>query len=162
MTARTGTIEGVGVRSLRRIHDDRGWLMEILRSDWPEFEKFGQVYITTCEPGVVKAWHFHKLQHDMFVPVRGNALVGLYDARDGSPTRGVLQEVEVWEKEPKMVKIPPGVYHGFTPLDESEIWVVNTPTNLFNYKQPDEYRMPWDDPEIGFQWRREGKPTRGG
>jgi dTDP-4-dehydrorhamnose 3,5-epimerase len=54
------------------------------------------------------------------------------------------------------------VYHGFTPLDEAEIWVVNTPTRLFNYEEPDEHRKPWDDPEIGFKWRREGKPTRGG
>ena len=150
------------VRDLKRIADDRGWLTEILRSDWPEFEKFGQTYITTCRPGVVKAWHFHKLQYDMFVPIRGNALIGLYDSRDGSPTKGVLQEVEVREKEPKLVKIPPLVYHGFTPLDEDEIWVVNTPTSLFNYKEPDEYRKAWDDPEIGYGWRREGKPTKGG
>jgi len=162
MASKHGEIDGVVIKSLRRIADDRGWLMEILRSDWPEFEAFGQTYITTCKPGVVKAWHYHKLQHDMFVPVRGNALVGLYDSRDGSPTHRVLQEVEVWEKEPKLVKIPPLVYHGFTPLDDGEIWVVNTPTKLFNYNNPDEHRKPWDDDEIGYKWRREGKPTRGG
>ena len=54
MATRTGAIDDVGIRGLRRIHDDRGWLMEILRSDWPEFLKFGQTYMTTCKPGVVK------------------------------------------------------------------------------------------------------------
>lgn len=154
MTATQGDVEGVSVRPLRRIHDDRGWLMEIFRSDWPEFQKFGQTYMTTCRPGVVKAWHYHKLQWDHFVPIRGNALIGLYDSREGSPTKGNLMEVEVLEKEPRFVRIPPLVYHGFTPLDDQEIWVVNTPTELYDYKQPDEYRLEWDDPGIGYMWRR--------
>ncbi|HEX7393168.1 MAG TPA: dTDP-4-dehydrorhamnose 3,5-epimerase family protein [Thermoplasmata archaeon] len=155
MTAKFGTIEGVVVKPLRRIVDDRGWLMEIFRSDWPEFQKFGQTYLTTCKPGVVKGWHFHKLQSDHFVPVKGNALVALYDAREDSKTKGVLQEVEVYSgQEPKFIKIPPVVYHGFTPLDDNEIWVVNTPTELYNYKQPDEYRLDWNDGSIGYSWRR--------
>ena len=154
MTYKTGTIEGVVIKSLRRIADDRGWLMEIFRSDWPEFQKFGQTYMTTCKPGVVKGWHYHKLQWDHFVPIRGNALVALYDAREDSKTKGVLQEIEVREGEPKFIKIPPVVYHGFTPLDDKEIWVVNTPTELYNYKQPDEYRLEWNDPTIGYMWRR--------
>lgn len=147
-------IEGVRVKQLVRHVDDRGWLMEIFRSDWPEFEKFGQTYMTTCKPGVVKAWHYHKLQWDHFVPIKGKALIGLYDSREKSPTRGTLQELEVKSDEPKLVKIPPLVYHGFTPLDEEEIWVVNTPTELYDYKNPDEYRLDWNDPGIGYDWRR--------
>lgn len=155
MAHKLGEIEGVVVKPLRRIVDDRGWLMEMLRSDWPEFNKFGQTYMTTCKPGVIKAWHYHKLQYDNFVPIKGNALVGLYDSRDDSPTGGVLQEVEVWHDEPRFVKIPPLVYHGFTPLDDEEIWVVNTPTELYNYDDPDEHRLEWNDPDIGYSWRRE-------
>ena len=55
-------ISGVKVEKLRLMLDDRGWLMEMLRSDWEIFEKFGQAYVTTCYPGVVKAWHYHKGQ----------------------------------------------------------------------------------------------------
>jgi dTDP-4-dehydrorhamnose 3,5-epimerase len=153
MTATIGNIHDVGTRPLKRIHDDRGWLMEIFRSDWPEFQEFGQTYVTTCKPGVIKAWHYHKLQWDHFVPIRGSALVGLYDSREGSPTKGVLQEVEIKEEAPMLVKIPPLVYHGFTPLDDKEIWVVNTPTKLYNYEEPDEYRLEYDDPQIGYDWR---------
>ena len=149
-----GTIHDVGIRSLKRIHADRGWLMEVFRSDWPEFQEFGQTYVTTCKPGVIKAWHYHKLQWDHFVPIRGSALVGLYDSREDSPTKGILQEVEITEEAPKLVKIPPLVFHGFTPLDDSEIWVVNTPTKLYNYDNPDEYRLEHDDPQIGYDWRR--------
>jgi len=154
MTPKFGTIDGVVVKNLKKIIDDRGFLMEIFRSDWPEFQKFGQTYMTTCRPGVVKAWHYHKLQWDHFVPIRGNALVGLYDPRDGSPSKGIIQEIEVREGEPKFIKIPLGVYHGFTPMDDQDIWVINTPTELYNYKDPDEYRLEWDDPSIGYYWRQ--------
>ena len=64
-------IEGVRVRELTVHPDARGRLMELMRPDWEEFEKFGQVYMTTCYPGVVKAWHYHKLQRDNFTCVKG-------------------------------------------------------------------------------------------
>jgi len=154
MTAKLGNIDGVVVKDLRRVVDDRGWLMEIFRSDWPEFQKFGQTYLTTCKPGIIKGWHYHKLQTDHFVVIKGNALVALYDGRESSKTKGTVQEVEIWEKAPKFVKIPPVVYHGFTPIDANEIWVVNTPTELYDYKNPDEHRLEWNDPTIGYMWRR--------
>jgi len=56
-----GKIEGLQVTNLRTIPDERGWLMEILRNDDDIFEKFGQVYMTTAYPGVVKGWHYHKI-----------------------------------------------------------------------------------------------------
>ena len=154
MTVRLGAVDGVVVKNLKRVVDDRGWLMEIFRSDWPEFKKFGQTYLTTCKPGVIKGWHYHKQQWDHFVPLKGNALIALYDSREKSKTKGVVQEIEVLEKEPKFIVIPPFVYHGFTPLDGNEIWVVNTPTELYDYKNPDEYRLEWNDPGIGYLWRR--------
>jgi len=153
MPLKIGAIEGVIIKDLKKIVDDRGWLMEIMRSDWPEFDKFGQTYITTCKPGVIKGWHYHKLQHDHFIPIRGNALVALYDARAESRTKGLVQEIEIWEKKPMLIKIPPFVYHGFTPLDDEEIWVVNIPTELYDYKKPDEYRLESDDPIVGYSWR---------
>jgi len=55
-------IEGVRLKELKPIPDERGRVMEILRADDELFEKFGQVYMTTAYPGVVKAWHYHKLQ----------------------------------------------------------------------------------------------------
>ncbi len=53
-------IQGVKIKHLRIIPDERGWLMEILRCDDDIFQQFGQVYCTTAYPGVVKAWHYHK------------------------------------------------------------------------------------------------------
>lgn len=79
-------IDGVKVKKLKVIPDERGRLMEILRRDDEIFKKFGQVYATTAYPGVVKAWHYHKKQTDNFTCVSGAIRLALYDARPNSNT----------------------------------------------------------------------------
>ena len=74
-------IEGVRLNELKPIPDERGRVMEILRADDELFEKFGQVYMTTAYPGVVKAWHYHKLQTDNMTVIKGMMKIALYDAR---------------------------------------------------------------------------------
>jgi len=145
-------IEGVKVRKLSPIADERGWLMEMLRSDWEEYEAFGQLYMTSCYPGVVKAWHYHKLQDDHFICIRGMAKVVLYDPREGSKTQGVVNEFFMGERSPMLLKIPADVYHGFKGIGTEEAWIVNIPTKLYNYKEPDEYRLPYDTKEIPYDW----------
>lgn len=85
-------IDGVRTKKLSVIPDERGRLMEILRVDDKEFEAFGQVYITTAYPGVVKAWHYHKLQVDNFAVIYGMMKVVLYDDRPESPTFKFINE----------------------------------------------------------------------
>jgi len=80
-------INGVKVKRLSPISDERGRVMEILRCDDEMFRKFGQVYITTAYPGVVKAWHYHKKQTDSFTVLDGMVKMVLYDARKKSPTK---------------------------------------------------------------------------
>ncbi len=145
-------IEGVVVRQLRQIHDERGYLMEMMRSDWPEFERFGQCYLTVAYPGVVKAWHYHKVQTDHFVVVKGTAKVVCYDNREGSKTKGEVGEFFPGEQNPMLIKIPPQVLHGFKAVDGQPAYLVNVPTELYRYDEPDEYRLPYDDPEIPYDW----------
>jgi len=85
-------IHDVAIKVLKPLQDDRGFLMEMLREDEPIFERFGQVYITGCRRGVAEGWHYHKAQTDHSVCVGGTALVVLYDPREDSPTRGMVQE----------------------------------------------------------------------
>ena len=145
-------ISGVRVRKLRLVPDDRGWLMEVLRSDWEEFEQFGQTYVTTCYPGVVKAWHYHKGQTDHFACIGGMAKVALYDPRGDSPTKGLVNEFIMGTLNPVLVKIPHLVYHGFTAVGKETATIMNIPTALYNYSQPDEERLPYDDPSIPYSW----------
>lgn len=147
-------IEGVKLKKLRIIPDERGRLMEILRADDECFIKFGQVYLTTGFPGVVKAWHYHKVQTDNFAVVKGMMKVVLYDSRPGSPTKGEVNEFFIGELNPTLLTIPPLVYHGFKCVSETEAFVVNTPTEAYSYKQPDEFRVDAHSKEIPYDWTR--------
>ena len=147
-------IDGVKIKDLKVMPDERGRLMEILRSDDSIFKKFGQVYMTTVKPGVVKAWHYHRLQHDFFCCVKGKVRVGLYDARENSPTSGETMEITLSLEEPKLVSIPVNVYHGFKGMADEESIVINTPTEAYNRSKPDEYRVDAYKNDIPFDWRK--------
>ena len=147
-------IQGVQVKPLKVIPDERGRLMEVLRSDDSFFERFGQVYVTTPKPGVVKAWHYHKLQADHWVCLIGKARVGLYDSRADSPTKGMCNEFIMTPEDPYLLKIPIFVYHGFKgAASDKESMIMNIPTVVYNYATPDEYRADPFDPQIPFNWR---------
>jgi len=145
-------IHGVHVKQLKWIPDERGKLMEMLRCDDPMFEKFGQVYITTCYPGVVKAWHYHQNQADNMVVVKGMAKVALYDTREDSPTKGVVNEFFVGEDIPMLIHIPEMVLHGFKAYGSEPAYVVNTVTQPYNHKQPDEFRIDPFNNDIPYDW----------
>jgi len=148
----TVTIDGVHIKNLKVVPDERGWLMEILRCDDENFIRFGQVYLSTAYPGVVKAWHYHKLQTDNFTCVRGMMKVALYDARGDSSTYKVLMELFSGEKNPILISVPPGVYHGFKAVGAETAYFVSIPTLPYNYEEPDEYRLPPDTGEIPYDW----------
>lgn len=150
-------IDGVAVKKLRVIPDERGRLMEILRADDQLFSRFGQVYMTTAYPGVVKGWHYHKKQTDHFAVVKGMAKLVLYDNRDNSPTKSDINEFFVGEHNPVLVKIPPLVLHGFKCVSEQEAICINVPTEVYNYDEPDEFRIDPHKNDIPYSWdRREG------
>ena len=145
-------IDGVKVKQLRVIADERGRLMEILRADDPEFIKFGQVYMTTVRPGVVKAWHSHKKQTDAMAVVAGMAKIVLYDGRKDSPTHGEVNEFFVGEHNPILVQIPSGVHHGMKGVGEREAIIINTVTEPYNRDEPDEFRLDPHDNDIPYDW----------
>lgn len=145
-------IAGVVTRKLNPIPDERGFLMEVMRSDWDVFERFGQVYVTTAYPGVVKGWHYHRKQTDHFVVIKGMIKLVLYDRREDSGTRGTVNEFFIGERNHMLVKIPPLVLHGFKAIGTEMAYVVNVPTELYNYKEPDEFRVPCDSKDIPYDW----------
>ncbi len=147
-------IHGVKTKTLRIIPDERGRLMEIIRSDDPLFQKFGQLYMTTTYPGVVKAWHYHEKQTDNIAVVRGMVKLALYDPREDSPTLGEVDELFVGEYNPILVQIPQGVYHGWKCIGEDEAIIINTPTEVYDYEQPDEYRVDPHENTIPYDWSR--------
>jgi len=146
-------IEGVKLKDLKVIPDERGRLMEILRADDELFEKFGQVYMTTAYPGVVKAWHYHKKQVDNMTVVKGMMKIALYDARKDSPTYSEVNEFFLGDHNFKLIQIPKMVYHGFKCISQEEAIVVNIPTEVYDYKNPDEYRVDPYENDIPYDWK---------
>lgn len=147
-------IEGVATKPLRVIPDERGCLMEILRVDDSLYKGFGQVYMTTAYPGVVKAWHYHEGQWDHFAVVRGMMKVVLFDPRENSPTKGQINEFFIGDHNPLLVQIPPLVYHGFKCISDEEAIVINTPNRSYQYNKPDEHRVDPHSKEIPYDWSR--------
>ena len=145
-------LPGVEIKPLVRHADDRGYLAELLRADEPIFSGFGQANVTLTYPGVVKAWHYHRLQDDLWACVSGMIRVGLYDMREGSPTFGETSELYLGDYSPQLVKIPVGVAHGYAVLSATPAILIYFVTEPYNRDAPDEYRIPWDSPNIPFDW----------
>ena len=145
-------IDGVWVKDLRVIPDERGRLMEILRRDDEGFDRFGQVYLSTTYPGVVKGWHLHKVQDDFFACVRGMVKLVIYDAREESPTQGMLKEYFIGDHNQQLVKVPAGTYHGWKCISPEEALVINIPSEPYDHQNPDEHRAEWNTPDIPYSW----------
>jgi dTDP-4-dehydrorhamnose 3,5-epimerase len=152
---RMGTIDGVVLQTLTRYPDDRGYFEELIRVDDPWFtEGFGQLSHSKMYPGVIKAWHIHKTQIDWWYVAAGRLLVGLHDRRPDSPTHGITQELYLGDDlSPAVLKIPAGVAHGCRAIggEPAHLFYVTSRT----YDPAEEGRIAYDDPSIGYDWRRE-------
>ena len=164
---RTGPIDGVRVKTFRKHVDQRGYFIEQLKrgdlddngdpfiSDQP----FAQMSRSLAyarggnPPELIKAFHWHKCQWDYWDFIQGNARVVLVDLREGSSTAGRVQTLIMGEHSPRMVAIPPLVAHGYQVLDLRDVILNYYVTEPYDPADPDEGRIAWDDPRIGFDWR---------
>jgi len=121
-------IDGVGVYPLRQIPDERGKIMHMLRRDDPYFQAFGEIYFSVVYPGVIKGWHIHKLMTLNYAVVSGMIKLVLYDDREGSPTRGEIQEVFMGDSNYVLVSIPPLIWNGFKGIGTQPAIVANCAT----------------------------------
>ena len=147
-------IEGVRTKALKVIPDERGRLMEILRKDDELFQAFGQVYVTTTYPGVVKAWHKHEKQTDNLACIAGMIKLALYDARPGSPTFKEINQFYLGLHSPVLIHVPAGIYHGWMCVSQEEAIVVNIPTEAYDHSVPDEQRLDPHVNDIPYDWKR--------
>jgi dTDP-4-dehydrorhamnose 3,5-epimerase len=146
-------IDGVVVKECRVHTDDRGLLIEVVRDDEAVFRAVKQTTFTVAYPGVIKAFHWHRRQWDVWFFTTGMAQVVLHDLRPESPTRGATDVLFMGERRPATVAIPPGVAHGYRVLGTVPAGLVYHTTESYDPAAPDEERIPWDDPAIGFDWR---------
>jgi dTDP-4-dehydrorhamnose 3,5-epimerase len=147
------TIAGVEMARVVPVEDDRGELCEL----WTEARDTAGLpvrhsYMVTIQPGKARGWVMHELQTDRVYVLRGRIRVGMYDARPGSPTEGVLQVEVISERNRASVTIPPGVWHGFQNVGSEEAWFVNFTTHAYDYEHPDKIRMPLENDMIPFSF----------
>lgn len=152
-----GKINGVEKKSLVRHDDDRGFFMELLREDDAIFGRFGQASLSMSFPGVIKAFHYHKLQDDIWYFPSGHAQVVLHDMREASSTHGQTDVYYMNPGNPYLLFIPRGVAHGYRVLGNEPATIVYFTNMAYDPKQPDEYRIAYNDPSIGFDWSTQFK-----
>ncbi len=122
-------IDGVAVHEPKRIPDERGCIMHMLRADAPHFRAFGEIYFSQVYPGVVKAWHIHKAMTLNYAVPAGMIKLVLYDDREGSATRGELMEIYLGEQQYRLVTVPPMVWNGFMGVGTAPALVANCATH---------------------------------
>jgi dTDP-4-dehydrorhamnose 3,5-epimerase len=144
-------IDGVIVHSLRQIPDDRGTVMHMLRATDPHFAGFGEVYFSTIYPGVVKGWHLHRRMTINYAVPHGRIKLVLFDDREGSRTRGSLEELYLGDGNYALVQVPPLVWNGFKGVGVDMAIVANCASIVHD---PDEIvRLdPMNNDVIPYDW----------
>lgn len=150
MTIIKTTIKGLEVVTLEVHVDDRGYVIEIIRATDPYFQKFGQVYVAgSTTRGTIRAFHKHKLLWDYFFIANGSAKFAFYDDRKASISYKKTETIILGQRNPGIVIVPPGVYHGWMALEDHTI-LVSTASEVYNREKPDETRMPYNS--FGYDW----------
>jgi dTDP-4-dehydrorhamnose 3,5-epimerase len=145
-------IDGASFVPLRRIPDERGTIMHMLRRDDPHFEEFGEIYFTTVYEGAVKGWHRHReLTLNYAVPF-GRIKLVLYDVREGSPTRGTLVEAFLGADNYVLAVVPPGVWNGMKGLSTPPALVANCATQTHDPSRSE--RIDPHGDAVPYDWSR--------
>jgi dTDP-4-dehydrorhamnose 3,5-epimerase len=143
-------IDGVQIIPLRKIPDERGTIMHMLRSDSEHFQRFGEIYFSTVYPGAIKAWHLHSEMGLNYAVIVGTIKMVLYDDRPDSPTKGALMELFPGENNYALVQVPAGVWNGFKGVGTKEAIVANCST--IPHRADEISRTSPFDPRIPYNW----------
>ena len=151
-------INEVIVKELVTHSDKRGFFREIIRVTDDFFTAgFGQWSHSLMFDGVIKAWHYHKIQTDCWYVCSGVLRVGLCDIREGSATYKQTMDFLMGDNQPPCVlKIPPGVAHGCKTI-QGPVHLLYITSHIYNPQ--DEHRIAYNDPEIDFD-RLKGPPIK--
>lgn len=140
-------LKGIIIKPLKRINDERGSFIELIREDWTDIlgeDRLVQSNFSTSYPRMIRAWHRHvRGQTDYFVVLKGAMKICVYDEK----TRE-LDEIVSTGQDPQLVRVPGNYWHGFGVLGNEAASLIYFTTMLYNYQNPDEERKPWNDPKI--------------
>jgi dTDP-4-dehydrorhamnose 3,5-epimerase len=147
--ASTGSwmLEGIAVKPLKRLVDERGSFTEIFRADWRDLigeDCIVQANLSITYPNIVRAWHRHERgQVDYMVVIRGSLKICAYDDESGE-----LDEIISTAENLQVVRIPGKYWHGFKALGVEPAILIYFTNRLYDYNNPDEIRRPWNDQAV--------------
>lgn len=144
-------IQGVIVKEMKKIPDDRGKILHIIKSTDSDYDKFGEVYCSTVYPGIVKGWHLHTEMTLNYVVLKGKIKFVLHDNREDSPSFGKTQVIYIGDDNYVRVTVPPNVWNGFMGVGLEESFIVNftdIPHDPNEIKRMD----PHNNEIIDFDW----------
>jgi dTDP-4-dehydrorhamnose 3,5-epimerase len=145
-------IEGVIIKPLRQVLDERGKVMHMLRNDDPEFQAFGEIYFSVVYPGAIKGWHIHRRMTLNYAVPFGSIKLVLCDDRRGSATSGEIMEIFTGPENYCLIRIPPDVWNGFKGIGTSPSIVANCSTIAHDPQEIE--RLGPHDPSIPYKWER--------
>jgi len=144
-------LAGVKIVDLVTFPDERGFFAEVMRVDWEGIvqDEIVQANLSVSYPGIVRAWHKHERgQVDYFFVLQGGVKICAYDDDPESPTRGHLLEIILSSKRPQLLRVPGKYWHGYKVVGNEVAYLLYFVNKLYDYKNPDELRRPWNDPTI--------------
>lgn len=146
-------IHGVTIHHPTTHQDERGTLCEIYSRSW-NFDNVPLVhaYLVTVRPGKVKGWAIHDVQIDRYFFVSGVLKLVLYDPRDGSPTKGMINELCFSELNRGLVSVPPGIFHAVENVGQIDGLMFNIPSQPYNYEAPDKRLLPLENDVIPYSF----------
>jgi dTDP-4-dehydrorhamnose 3,5-epimerase len=166
-------LKGIKIESLKRNYDERGSFTELMRKDWKQLldqDKLVQANFSMTYPQTIRAWHRHlKGQTDYFLVLKGAIKICAYHDETQQ-----LNEIISTGEHPQIVKVPGHYWHGFKAIGDETAYLLYFTTKLYNHKNPDEERRPWndstirpktindraDDPRIGNPWNWNHPPHK--
>jgi len=151
MTEKKSLIQGVEIIKKNKIVDDRGMILHMLRADDKNYKKFGEIYFSSINPNKIKAWHYHELMTLNYVAVYGNIKLVLYDDRDTSKTKGMIQEIILSNQSHFLVSIPPKIWNGFCSSNNKHAILANC--SDIPHDKEEIKRLSYDDPKFPYKWR---------
>jgi dTDP-4-dehydrorhamnose 3,5-epimerase len=147
------TIKGIEVREVLHVPRDHGIITEMYRSEWdPTGLPVTHAYQSRLFPGAIGAWSCHARSVDRLFVNQGHVKLVLFDGREDSETKGLINEVHIGDARPAFVVLPVGVWHGLHNLGSTDALVINFPTMAYDYQDPDHYRLPSDTDQIPYSW----------
>jgi len=146
-------IDGVVIREAVTHPDERGTLTEVFNPAWDlSDEPLVYVYQVTIRPGQVKGFVLHRTYSDRLFFSLGTVKIVLYDDREDSPTRGMLNELHFSDHNRSNLVIPPGVWHAAQNVGSTDALFVNCPTKPYNHEDPDKWALPKDNDVVPYSF----------